>query len=69
MPKKTEKKEEKKTNNFEELKKQIMNLKNELLNLRLEHAQGKLKNTSSLTLKRKEIAKLLTMLRISELTK
>ena len=43
-------------------------MQEELFQLCLEHSQGKLKNISVLFLKRKEIAKLLTTLRVIELT-
>ena len=68
--KKPNKKEKvtKPANNIAELKAQINNLRGELFKIKLEHAQGKLKNTSSITQKRKEIAKLLTTMRIIELT-
>jgi len=69
MAKKTEEKKVKPADTLGELKKQIEKLRGELLTIRLEQAQSKLKNTSSLTLKRKEIARLLTTLRILELTK
>ncbi len=62
-----EKVEEKKVNTTVELKNQIKKLKEELFQLQLDHQQRKLKNTSSLGLKRKEIASLLTTLRALEL--
>ena len=62
------KKQEKPANNIVELREQIKKTQEELFQLRLEHSQGKLKNTSVLPLKRKEIAKLLTTLRAIELT-
>lgn len=43
-----------------EFKKRLVKLQDEHFKIRLEHSQGKLKNTSLLTAKRKEIAKLLT---------
>jgi ribosomal protein L29 len=66
--KKTEEKKEQATSNQSELRSQIRKLQEELFNMKLEHAQGKLKNTSSLTFKRKEIARLFTSLRTIELT-
>ncbi len=60
---KTEKTETKSLDAKEKLKL----LKEELNKLKLDHVQGKLKNTSFLTLKRKEIAKLLTAMREKQL--
>ncbi|HEX8965951.1 MAG TPA: 50S ribosomal protein L29 [Patescibacteria group bacterium] len=68
MAKKIIKKEEKKeTNKFSELRGKVKTAKQELFAMQMDKAQGKLKNTSSLTLKRKEIARLLTALRQVEL--
>ncbi len=68
MAKKTVKKEEKKeVSKFAELRGKVKTAKQELFAMQMDKAQGKLKNTSSLTLKRKEIAKLLTALRQLEL--
>jgi len=50
-----------------ELKVQIKKAKEELSAMEIDHSQRKLKNTSSLTLKRKEIARLLTAMRQVEL--
>lgn len=47
-----------------DLKDKLENFSAELKRLRLEHSQGKLKNTSFLTLKRKEIARLLTAINL-----
>jgi ribosomal protein L29 len=62
------KKEVKELSKAGELKEQIKKAKTELFNLEMDQAQRKLKNTSSLTLKRKEIARLLTAVRLVELT-
>lgn len=47
----------------EELKTLLSDARKELFNLRLDNLQRKLKNTSSLTTKRKEIARILTKIR------
>lgn len=47
----------------EELKTLLSDARKELFNLRLDNSQRKLKNTSSLTIKRKEIARILTKIR------
>ena len=47
----------------EELKTLLGDARKELFNLRLDNLQRKLKNTSSLTIKRKEIARILTKIR------
>lgn len=49
-----------------ELRKSVNEAKAELTSMQLEHAQFKLKNTSSLTSKRKEIAVMQTVLREKE---
>lgn len=43
-----------------ELKDKLKSVSEELCKLRLDHNMGKLKNTKALTLKRKEIARMLT---------
>ncbi len=45
-----------------ELRAMFKDAKEELFNLRLEHAQNKLKNKRSIYTKRKEIAKILTVI-------
>lgn len=70
MAKKKEEKEEKKgttVNTVGELKNQIKKSKEALFEITLDQEQRKLKNTSQLSHKRKEIARLLTALRILEL--
>lgn len=47
----------------QELATMLMDARKELFNLRLDNSQRKLKNTSSLTMKRKEIARILTKIR------
>lgn len=51
-----------------ELRSQVKKLRDELFQLQLDHEQRKLKNTSLLKVKRKEIARFLTTLRVMELT-
>lgn len=52
-----------------ELKKLLEDARNQLFLLRLDKAQSKLKNTSLIFLKRKEIALILTLIREKELSK
>ena len=49
--------------NKNELQKMLEDARREFFNLRLDNSQRKLKNTSSLTTKRKEIARILTKIR------
>jgi ribosomal protein L29 len=62
MPKKTT---PKKQNQSEDMGQRLAKLRSELVQLQLEHSQGKLKNTQSLPMKRREIARLLTALSIA----
>ena len=55
------------TKNIKELGSLIIEAKDALTGLKLEKVQNKLKNTSQLTRKRKEIAQMLTVLRMKEL--
>lgn len=55
------------TKTDKELKKLLMDAKDNLFNLRIDLSQNKLKNTTSIMLKRKEIALILTALRQKEL--
>ena len=66
--KQTSKEEKRPENKAGELLEQIKKAKSELSTLEMDHSQRKLKNTSSLSTKRKEIARLLTALRLIELT-
>ena len=50
----------------DELKVQVAELKKELFNLRFQRAQGEAVNTSRFAQARKEIARILTHLRISQ---
>lgn len=52
---------------IKELKNLIVKTRDELAVLKLDKTQNKLKNTSSLTNKRREIAQTLTVLRVKEL--
>ena len=55
------------TKSENELKKAVSAAKDQLFDLRLDLSQNKLKNTTSIFLKRKEIAWILTALREKEL--
>lgn len=55
------------TKTDKELKKLLLDAKDNLFNLRIDLSQNKLKNTTSLMLKRKEIAWILTALREKEI--
>ena len=46
--------------NLEEIKKQVSNLRKELLNLRFQKSSGQLQNTSQIKKNRRKIAHLLT---------
>lgn len=54
------------TKTEKELKKILLDAKDSLFNLRIDLSQNKLKNTTSIVLKRKEIALILTALRQKE---
>ncbi|MBU2632385.1 50S ribosomal protein L29 [Patescibacteria group bacterium] len=51
------------TKDLKELKKMLLEARDELFNLRLDKHQNKLKNTRVLSWKRKEIALMLTIIR------
>lgn len=53
--------------NHKELKKKLIDTRDELFNLKLDLSQNKLKNTTSITLKRKEVSMILTALKEKEL--
>lgn len=55
------------TKTDKELKKLLLDAKDNLFNLRIDLSQNKLKNTTSLMLKRKEIAWILTALKEKEI--
>ncbi len=65
---KTKDKKELHLKSVKELGNVIRDAKDTLSNLRLDKTQNKLKNTSLLSLKRKEIAQMLTILREKELS-
>jgi large subunit ribosomal protein L29 len=60
-------KKELKEKSIQDLKVALKEKRAELFNIKLEKAQNKLKNTRSLFLKRKEIARILTEIRGKEL--
>lgn len=64
---KTKDKKELHLKSLQELKKLVMDSKDALSGLKLDKTQNKLKNTSSLSLKRKEIAQMLTVIKGKEL--
>lgn len=67
MAKKQEKEVKKTTDPKAEIRAQVKKLREELFEIKMEAMQMKLKNTSLITAKRKEIARLLTTLRRAEL--
>lgn len=60
--------DELKTKSPEQLAKLVADLEKEKANLRLELAQGKLKNVHTLLKKKKDIARMMTILRTKVLT-
>ncbi|HEY4694707.1 MAG TPA: 50S ribosomal protein L29 [Candidatus Nanoarchaeia archaeon] len=62
------KKDELKVSSITELQKSLKEARKELINLRAENAQRKLKNVKSIAHKKKEIASILTFIRAKELT-
>jgi ribosomal protein L29 len=52
---------------IKELKNLVIQVRDELAGLKMDKTQNKLKNTSMLFLKRKEIAQMLTIIRAKEL--
>jgi ribosomal protein L29 len=65
---KTNEKKELHHKSIEELKKMLLDNEKELLTARLDHTRGKLKNVSSMTMLRRNIAQILTILRGKELS-
>lgn len=65
---KTKDKKELHLKSLKELNKLVLDAKDMVANLRLDKTQNKLKNTSLLSLKRKEIAQMLTIIRGKELS-
>lgn len=64
---KSKDKKELHTKSIKELSNMVIQAKNELAELKMDKTQNKLKNTSMLSLKRKEIAQMLTIVRLKEL--
>lgn len=64
---KTKDKKELHLKSIEELNKLVVEAKDALAGLRLDKTQNKIKNTSILPVKRKEIAQMLTIIRMKEL--
>ncbi len=64
---KTKDKKELHLKSLKELNNLVASAKDALVGLRLDKTQNKLKNTSVLSLKRKEIAQMLTVIRLKEL--
>ena len=65
---KTKDKKELHLKSLEELNKEVLDAKDALVGLKLDKTQNKLKNTSQLSIKRKEIAQILTIIRGKELS-
>lgn len=65
---KTKDKKELHLKSLKELNKLVDDAKDTVVGLRLDKTQNKLKNTSQLSLKRKEIAQILTIIRMKELS-
>ena len=65
---KTKDKKELHSKSLKELGKLVADAKDMVVNLRLDKTQNKLKNTSQLSVKRKEIAQMLTIMRMKELS-
>lgn len=64
---KTKDKKELHLKSLKELNELVDDAKDTVVGLKLDKTQNKLKNTSQLSLKRKEIAQILTIIRIKEL--
>jgi ribosomal protein L29 len=64
---KTKERKELHAKSVKELRNLVLEAKNALAELKLDKTQNKLKNTRALSLKRKEIAQMLTIIRIKEL--
>ena len=64
---KTKNKKELHAKSIKELQNMVAEAKDALVGLKLEKTQNKLKNTSSITVKRREIAQMLTVVRMKEL--
>lgn len=64
---KTKEKKELHAKSIKELSRLVIEAKDVLVGLKLDKTQNKIKNTSQLALKRKEIAQMLTIIRLKEL--
>jgi ribosomal protein L29 len=64
---KSKEKKELHAKSVKELKNLIIEAKDELAGLKMDKTQNKLKNTGILSMKRKEIAQMLTIMRLKEL--
>jgi len=64
---KTKEKKDLRTKSIVELRTMLKNAKNAVFTAKLEKSQNKLKNTRSLSLKRKEIAQILTIMKEKEI--
>lgn len=64
---KTKEKKDLRTKSIVELRTMLKNVKNAVFTAKLEKSQNKLKNTRSLSLKRKEIAQILTIMKEKEI--
>lgn len=64
---KTKEKKDLHTKSIAELRTMLKNAKDAVFTAKLEKSQNKLKNTSSLSLKRKEIAQVLTIMKEKDL--
>lgn len=64
---KSKAKKELHTKTMQELKQLLKETKDEIFKLKIEHARKKLKNTSLISGKRKDLAKIMTMIKEGEL--
>lgn len=64
---KTKEKKDLRTKSIAELRTMLKNVKDVIFTAKLEKSQNKLKNTSSLSVKRKEIAQILTIMKEKEI--
>lgn len=64
---KTKDKKELYAKSIKELSRLVVEAKDALAGLKLDKTQNKIKNTSSLSVKRKEVAQMLTIMRLKEL--
>jgi ribosomal protein L29 len=64
---KSKEKKELHAKSIKELKNMVMEARNELAGLKIDKTQNKIKNTGLFSVKRKEIAQMLTIIRLKEL--